>query len=479
MNLRANVQALFKDGAIYGLSKVIGQLISFFLIPLYTKYLSPEDYAVLSLVGILSVSFTLFSSFALDSTAYRFVGLMKTYKYRIIYASSAHTLIILTSLILGAITLVCSGWIAKVLFDNANYSLYVSLGIFGAIAGTLSTVPTAYFRILRKAKFVGTSLIINLSTSILSTILLVVVFKFGVTGALLGNLIGNLASTIFLSVSAPIWKFTFSLKINKKLIAYAAPIFPHKVLAFLFPVYSQLALKEYTSLKEVGYYAIAWKFCTPFMLFIGTFQQAWSPYKFEILRNQPNPQATFSKLFNIYVLISGTLFLISAGLGSEVLKFTTPSNFHDSAKYVPYLALIPLIQGMYFMLGTGQEFSKSPKILPLISGCGLIAVLISCTLLIPSYAVAGLGLSMAIGWLVMAIGTYIYSNSLYKIPYNWKLVFVVFLLFLALGFIFNRFDGYINRQTLYIKIFGIIVISICISLLIISPKKILTFIKSR
>ena len=44
------LKGLLNDTIFYGLSSVLGQLIGFLLLPLYTVYLLPEDYGVLTLV---------------------------------------------------------------------------------------------------------------------------------------------------------------------------------------------------------------------------------------------------------------------------------------------------------------------------------------------------------------------------------------------------------------------------------------------
>jgi dTDP-glucose pyrophosphorylase len=44
--LKNRLKDILKDSSIYGISKILGQVISFFLIPLYTSYLNPSDYGV-------------------------------------------------------------------------------------------------------------------------------------------------------------------------------------------------------------------------------------------------------------------------------------------------------------------------------------------------------------------------------------------------------------------------------------------------
>ena len=51
--LKKRILDIVKDSSIYGVSKVLGQAISFFLIPLYTSYLTPNDYGILNIFGLL------------------------------------------------------------------------------------------------------------------------------------------------------------------------------------------------------------------------------------------------------------------------------------------------------------------------------------------------------------------------------------------------------------------------------------------
>ena len=75
--MKNKILEILKDSSIYGVSKILGQVVTFFLIPLYTSYLSPEDYGILSIVGVMSVSLGLFMNFGLDSATYRYAAMAK------------------------------------------------------------------------------------------------------------------------------------------------------------------------------------------------------------------------------------------------------------------------------------------------------------------------------------------------------------------------------------------------------------------
>ena len=47
------IKGVAKDTAIYGLGGVAARFASFFLIPLYTRFLSPAEFGILSIILVL------------------------------------------------------------------------------------------------------------------------------------------------------------------------------------------------------------------------------------------------------------------------------------------------------------------------------------------------------------------------------------------------------------------------------------------
>jgi O-antigen/teichoic acid export membrane protein len=115
----------------------------------------------------------------------------------------------------------------------------------------------------------------------------------------------------------------------------------------------------------------------------------------------------------------------------------TKSNFHEASRYVFYIALIPLAQLFYFMMGTGVEFAKSPIYRPFVSGAALLTVVLTNSFLIKKLGIAGAALSITAGWSVMAIATYIYAQSLYRIKYNWGVVLLYLAFTIAVCYFLN------------------------------------------
>lgn len=65
-----------------------------------------------------------------------------------------------------------------------------------------------------------------------------------------------------------------------------------------------------------------------------------------------------------------------------MVRWMTPPSFHGAAHLVSAVALILVLRGMYYMLGTGAEMSNRTKVMPLISFVGLVTVIIGAYTLI-------------------------------------------------------------------------------------------------
>lgn len=444
-----------KDSAIYGLSKVLGQAVSFFLIPLYTSYLSPEDYGILSILGLASVSFGIFMTFGIDSATYRYVGMNNDEEIKKKYVTNAQILTIISILFFLFILILFANPINTFTLNSTSPLVYLFLAVGNAVFSSISSIPRAFLRINRKVKVIAISSLINVFASIGSTLIFVVVLKYGVAGALLGNLLGTLLSSLYIVSFTNIPKFTdYNWQLSKELIYYCLPTLPTQLFAFAIPLYSQWSVKQLLSLNDLGLYAVGLKFTLPLTLVLGMFQQAYAPYKFQILKEDKDPKKTFSNIMNLFVLGFGVAVLFISFFGGDILKLMTSTSYHQASNYVFYIALIPFAQGLYFMFSAGLEFAKSPIYRPFISGAGLVTVLLCNHWLISHFGVPGAALSIILSWLVMAIGNFIYAHKLYPIKYNWLIILSIASSVHIIGYLINDVwqTGIVIKSFLFIAL---------------------------
>ena len=87
MNIRKPVLIVGKHGLIYGLGNILSKVTIFFLIPIYTNYLSTKEVGILALIEMTEMFFiTIGSSAIYQSTWYKLSLNSKDSQSKIIFS---------------------------------------------------------------------------------------------------------------------------------------------------------------------------------------------------------------------------------------------------------------------------------------------------------------------------------------------------------------------------------------------------------
>ena len=62
---------LVKNSIVYTIGLILPQAVGFLLLPIITRYLTPEDYGIVSSVGVLGTILAIFLTLAVDTSIYR------------------------------------------------------------------------------------------------------------------------------------------------------------------------------------------------------------------------------------------------------------------------------------------------------------------------------------------------------------------------------------------------------------------------
>ena len=68
---------LLKDTFLYSLGEICPKVISFFLLPIYTKYLSPADYGTIAYTNTIMLFLFVLGSMSLNSFVLRYYFIWK------------------------------------------------------------------------------------------------------------------------------------------------------------------------------------------------------------------------------------------------------------------------------------------------------------------------------------------------------------------------------------------------------------------
>ena len=414
---------LLGDTVIYGLGSVAQKAVSFFLLPIFTFYLSREDYGLLSLLTLTGgfllmlierpfsnalARFYYFHNDNPDDTR-RFVG-------NLFYLSLAFNTAVV------AIGLAVRQPIARFIIDDpSQVALASQLLAYIFVASLLGYVITFYktmMRVMRRPlQFVVVTTSIALADLFLS-LYLVAYLRQGVQGMVLGTFFATAAGSLVVGVIiARESKFHLDLAQFREAFAFGLPFLPKNLFAWLTDMSDRYILNYYVSLSAVGVYSVSNKVVSLFQLVLAAVTAAWVPVFYEWAKKQETardiPRAT-----RMYFLL---LLFTAVGLGlfgREIILVAADIKFHDAWWSTPILAMGAVFLGMEALVMPGINQVNKSHWLAIIAGASLAINALLNFGLIPPFGIMGAAVASSLSYFFRFALTYIVSQRLFPLPYK-------------------------------------------------------------
>lgn len=384
-----NSSSLLKNILTYGLGQMLSRCLSLILLPLFTNFLTVEDYGILSLLNLIITLATSILTLGIGTA------------FSICYADSTpadRARILTTSLaMIGALSAACTSmvgiWAQEIslyLFFSNAYANAVFLSCLTATLTSLSMPFSLYLQFNHQAlKVTLISVIFTLATLLLN-IIFVSGMKLGVQGQVWGTFISSLLLVCMYWISirshllwAPNWGTA------KKLFKFGLPMIPASFALFFLQNSQRYFLDQYSTLKELGLYAAAFNLASVANLLVSAFSQAWTPYFIEYGSRQDGAKRLFGEIFTYYTYFFGMVVLGFFVFAHPVVTLATSLPFHPSAKIIGLIATGWILIGYYNLMNVGIVFAKKVYLNSVIQFATIAVAWIGNVILLPDYGMWG------------------------------------------------------------------------------------------
>ena len=429
MSYSANIKEFAKGSSILVASNIALKAIQFFLLPLYTEYLSPAE------LGI-SDTITSFTSFLFPLLVMAFDSAFSAYFYEEDgkeYTNRVFNTVFFFLLIQGFIPIIMafgSGIISQVLFGTSDYSV----GIILALLSVSTNLWYLSFALLtRMENRMRTFALINVfssTTMILLNILFVSILKWGYMALLASSCIVNgLQIVLYLmTCKVTINRNYINKPLLKKMFKYAVPLIPMTVSTWILNMSDRYMLLYFSGEAEVGIYGIGSRFITVLSVVISGISTAYTSFAFKSHRDE-DAKEMFSDVVNILFVFLAGICTTVALFGKEIIYIMTSSEYHSSYLLLPSMMFSQLAYALYTFTGYGIAFQKKPQYYFYSVTSGALLNVILNVFLLPKMGAVGAALTTLIGTVLMLGISYYYSNKLY--PCNYGIIKIAFV-FLSL-----------------------------------------------
>lgn len=414
------IKKTIKQTAIYSLGNISTKLVGFILLPLYTDYLTINEYGILAILqAILQILIGVFG-FNLPTAMMRWYAVEEDVKKKksIVFNTFFSTTII--AVILSVLLIPFSKDFSLQMFSTNKFSNYFVFLFLAVSAGIISSVPLNVIRLKELPKFYVLLSVLKFIAIVLLNIYFVAYAQMGVEGIMISELIGSL---IVIVVALPIIfknsNFILDLKILKEMFIYGFPLVLSTTFSFMLTLGDRFIIKYLYDNSSVGIYSLGHKVASVInMLILQSFQLGFLPLAYKKI-GTPNAKRYFSKILTYYTTILTFAALGISLLGKEIIEMLAQNEeYWHASVVVPIVAFAFVIKGIQYNFSLCFHYSKKTGyVASIIVVTAIINILLNFVL-IKSFGFIGAAYSLLLSTILMMFLSYYYGQKVYRIPFE-------------------------------------------------------------
>lgn len=408
---------MIKSAVIYLFGGVLNRAIPFFLLPVLTRYLSPDEYGTLAIFQVL-LSFTtpLVGMNMHNNISRNFAKMKRDEMARLIGTLSG--LLCVTA---GIVGLFAVGWVA---------SSGKSLGIPGGwllvlpLVAALSMAHQFNLTVLRNQQrplvfgsFEVGNTVLNLSVSLV----LIVGLGYGWQGRAAGV---ALAAACFGLVGLAALRrqkllvFSYDKKLLGEVLRISLPLIPHAMGGVVIALSDRLFIDRMIGKEAVGLYAVGYTFGMILNLVVEAFNRAWSPWFYREMYNVTEQKRRRIVVFSYaYFGVIALSAVAITGVSYLILPYMVAAEYQAASQFILWVAVAYAFRGMYtmvfpYLVHTGNTgFLGVGMFITAAVNLGLNYALIS------KYGPIGAAQATVVAWLMLFLLTWAYSARICPMPW--------------------------------------------------------------
>lgn len=419
---------------VYGLGGVLSRMVSILLLPFFTRHLTPTDYGVIAMLGLMTNLLVGAVSLGTGNSMGICFHEAKDDEVRSDVVWSTSIVVVISALAWALSGAFSSAWVSSLLFRTDIYAVPVALA-FGQLAVSAAVVPLlGRWRIEEKTRpYVIATLTLTVTTAIVN-FWVVVVLELGLIGMLWSTFLVQASYCIVLY--AVFWikdPPRFAIQWGRRVVRLGWPSIFGVGAFFVLDFGGRFLLERFAGLDALGVFSVGLSFGVVMAILAdGAFGAAWPAFFLSYLNKQAEARQVFGRILYYYLvffLALGTGFFLMA---KPVIQLLVAPQFHEAALVVGLVALCPVIKGVYLIFLPGLYFQRKLHIQTMLEWVGASAALAASLILIPAYGMVGAALAAVFGYLVLGASAYVVSQRYLKTVYEFRRIIPLVLSFLVI-----------------------------------------------
>jgi O-antigen/teichoic acid export membrane protein len=410
------LRRLATTGAAYTAASVLSKLIAVALLPLYTRYLTPEDYGAAEVLFAAVVAASIVIRLGVIEAVLRFYYKADEDPGRVV--STSFAALFWFGSLAALIALPFAEPISEALLDESAADL-VRISIGGLWVLTLHEYLLTLFRLEERARAFFAVTIANVLVAIALTVALVVGEDEGARGLLLGSYVSGAAFVLGLIV---VHRRQLSLWVDRALLRrmmrFGLPTMPAELSLYMLNFVDRIIIVRAAGLAEAGLYSLAVKFAQAVNVLVRGFQLAWPPLAYSI-RDDDEARRAYAAVVTWFVAACAFVVVGMWLLARWIVRALAAPEFFASYEAIGLISTAVTLYALYMVLlvilgRTGRTEFNFPATI-----AALVANVVLNLILVPPLGIVGAGIALLVSYLVVVVLMYGFTQRLFAVPYEW------------------------------------------------------------
>ena len=383
---------LAKNTALFALNSIGTRLITFLLVPIYTKAFATAEYGGVDLVTTIATILVPIITINIGEAVMRFSLDAHAQRDKIV---SVGVVFATLSVALGTTAFLVLRFFPQITVNGWIVYLYCVLqGLY----------QTASCNLRGQEKLLQYAIANIISTLLAATlnILFLLVFNMGVNGYFLAYIISFLISCIYCVIAGELFKtlkqFSLDKALMKDMVKYSIVLVPNSLMWWIMNSSDHVMVTAMVGIAANGIYAVSYKLPSILSALSTVFNQAWA-YS-AIHEDNSDDRVAFNnnmydKLVRFQLIVTVMLMCVM----KPFMQIYVDSAYYEAWMYTPYLLTGNFFLTLATFLSTFYTVNKDSRGFLLSGTAGALINITLNALLIPLIGVHGAALATCISYI--------------------------------------------------------------------------------